>query len=746
MSRFINTTTALVSFLLCTQPTLAADDWGQCGQWPTPELNYPGENKGEDSAAFLSADASVSENNEVVTLDGNVLLQRPDEQLRADHAVYDKQADSFKAQGNVRYETADFAAVGSEVDLSLSSNHGNFHDTEYYLFSRHARGGSDKILIINDDTTILKKAKYTTCDPGDEDWHLKASTVMLDHKTGMGSAWNARIAFQGVPFFYIPYIRFPISNERMTGVLPPSWSGTKEGGNEFSLPIYLNLHPQLDATITPHNFTNRGMKWDNEYRYLSRIGEGVIRTENLDDEVYGRERSLYEYTHQGELYADWYSNVLFSRVSDQDYFNDFGNSLSSSSVTHLERYIKLTHGDRYGQLAIQLQDYFTIDESVANSSRPYRRLPQITYTLNTVELGKAKLNMATEAVRFQRMERLTGKRLHLKPTVTIPFEGQAGFIRPTLAVDHTRYELDEAYNTLGVNSLSRTVPISSLDMGIFLERNTQVLSKPYLHTLEPRVYYLYAPYKDQSKFPLFDTGLSGFSSAQLFSDNRFSGYDRVGDTEQVTLSVTSRLIRNEDGHELLRGTAGQIYYLNDREVGLSGNTLDKSTKTDAILEAEFRPSKFLRFNADLLWDPDYDTITRRDFRMQLLRDNSRIFNVAYRERGNRITSPSSISREIDSSILWPISSRWSIIGRRYHSLNDDRTMEKLAGFEYNDCCWTFRAMRGALFVNDPEATVAPFGTLRYSWYLQLELKGLTSIGKRINELMEEQVFGYTDVP
>lgn len=742
---FPGITKALLPLLLLPG-LVSAQEWGLCNQWPAPELNYPGEDKGENSAIFLSADSSVSDNAQRVALSGNVLVQRPGEQLSADSAVFNKSGNTLTAQGNIRYDTSDFSATGENIELRLDSNQGRFTDTHYYVFPRHARGSSGEISFENADLTILKQASYTTCDPSDEDWAMRASTVKLNHATGMGSAFNARIAFQGIPLLYIPYIRFPIGNQRMSGLLPPTWGSTAQGGSEFALPIYLNIHPQLDATITPHNYSKRGLKWNNEYRYLSRFGQGIIHTERLDDKVYGAKRSLYEYSHQGEVLPGWQTDIRFRRVSDGDYFSDFGNSLSTSSITHLERYVKLSHQDSIGKLRIQVQDYFTINPTIPNSSRPYRRLPQITYALTPLEQGPVKLELNGEAVRFQRLERLTGKRLHLKPRISLPFEGQGGYIKPALSLYHTRYELDDAYNTLGVSELSRTVPVSSIDSGIYLERDTAFFKTNFLHTLEPRLFYLYAPYRDQSNYPRFDTGLTGFSRALLFSENRFSGIDRIGDTEQVSLSVTSRLIRNEDGHELLRGTFGQIYYLKDRRVGLSGNILDQNNKSDLILEGEFSPSRYLKLKAEVYWDPEDSTTTRRDFRIQYLRDNQRIFNIALRERGNRVTSPGDVSQEIDSSILWPVSTHWSIIGRRYHSLRDDRTLEKLVGFEYNDCCWAFRAMRRAIFVNDSSATAAPYGTLRYSWYLQLELKGLASLGKRINELMEEQVLGYTDTP
>ena len=415
-------------------------------------------------------------------------------------------------------------------------------------------------------------------------------------------------------------------------------------------------------------------------------------------------------------------------------------------MTHLERHARLSHSDQYGALSIQAQDYQTIDDTTPYSARPYRRLPQVTYNAVQQKQGVIALDLNGELVRFQQQQQLSGTRLNLTPAISLPYQRPAGFIIPKVSLSHTNYQLDQQYNTLGVDSLERNVPISSLDSGLYLERDTRLFGHDYLQTLEPRAYYLYVPYRDQSNFPLFDSGLYDFDAAQLFRTNRFAGVDRIGDTDQVTLSLTSRLLRQPDGWELVRGTVGQIQYYKDRKVGISGNQLDASTHSETIFDAELRPLRALSMRGDIFWNSEYDTVTRRDLRLQFMSDEHHIINFAYRQRGNAITAPTAVTREIDSSILWPINAQWSIIGRRYHSLPDNRTLEKLAGVEYSDCCWAFRAVRRAAFVQDDTATSPPFGTLRYSWYLQLELKGLTSLGANIDKLMQDRILGYTSVP
>lgn len=723
----------------------SAELWGQCHAWPAPVFSYPGEDRGEQSATFLGADSSEGRENGEIDLLGNITVQRPDQQLFADKASYNRTLKTLEVRGNIRYEAADFTTQADYARMALESGEGRFENSQYVIPSRQARGSSSAIEIEGDDRTILRQASYTTCDPGSEDWILRASSVELNRNSGMGSAWNARIAFQGVPFIYIPYIRFPITSERMTGLLAPTYGTSKLGGTELAIPIYINLHPQLDLTITPHNYTNRGLKWDNELRYLSHYGSGKIHTEQIDDSVYGQERRLFEYSHTGHLAAGWSGDLLVNRVSDRYYFNDFGNSLSVSSLTHLERHARLAYGDRYGQFMIQAQGYQTIDDTTPYSQRPYRRLPQITYTSAAREAGALRLNFNSEIVRFQQHEQITGSRANLTPTLSLPYQRPAGFIIPKLSLSLSRYALEEAHNTLGASTLHRTLPITSLDSGLYLERETQILGNRYLQTLEPRAFYLYVPYRDQSNYPLFDSGSYDFSSAQLFRTNRFAGIDRIGDANQVTLALTSRLLRQHDGWELLRGSVGQIHYLKDRQVTLTGNQIDSSSRSETIFDAELHPSRPLSLRGDLFWDSEKSRVTRRDLRLQYNNDERHIISINYRQR-NSTSSTNTMTREIDSSIVWPLARQWSIIGRRYHSLEDNRTLEKLAGVEYSDCCWAFRAVRHATFVESAGATSAPYGTLRYGWYLQLELKGLTSLGDSIDKLMQDKILGYKAIP
>ena len=736
---------ALLLAALATSAS-AVEPWPLCRPWhitPPPPLASPGY---ADGSITLFADAAELTEQQSFDLNGNVLVQRGSEQLVADRAHYDRASGQLQATGNIRFDGPDFTTFSQTVEVNTHSDFSILRGNEYFIPRRHTRGTSETIEIAGRQFTTLKRASLTTCDPGDRGWAIRGSTIKLNHADGIGSVYNARVSFQGVPFLYIPYLRFPITGERTTGLLAPSFGSSSAGGTELALPFYWNIHPQLDATITPHNYTARGLKWDTELRYLSRLGISKLNTELLNDDVYGAKREFYRFEHQGSFANGWRADVRYAKVSDQNYFSDFGNALGTTSVTHLERHAKLTFNRNNIDFMIRAQDYQTLNDAIPESSRPYRRLPQITFDYTPPQgEGWLRYGIESEWVRFQRRDRLMASRLDIQPYVSLPYEGTAGFITPKFSGRYTRYQIDRDSAVLNDYSLSRTLPTFSLDSGIFLERDTEIFSKKMLHTLEPRLFYLYVPYRDQSDLPRFDTGLSGFSMAQLFVENRFNGADRVGDTNQLSLALTSRLLEGDSGKERLRASVGQIVYFDDRRVGLGADQLEQRTNSEVIFETKLALGDYVSVTTDLIWNTEYDLITKRYLKFQYKQGNNKIINISYRYQGNPITLPTRQKREIDLSALWPITPSWSIIGRRYHSLEDNRTLEKMLGVEYDSCCWGFRLVRRALF---SKSTSAPngVGELRYSWLAQLELKGLTSIGKRIEEIMEKSVVGYSSAP
>ncbi len=716
----------------------AEGGWPLCRPWSitsqAPATPIP------EGTTVLEADEVEAADDGLLLLEGGVTVLHRRQRLEAERALFDRQRDWIEAGDAIRLDTPELILLGHRAEFDLEAERGLVLDNRYFLPPRHTRGAAERVTLEGREVTILEGASLTTCDPGDEGWAIRASTLRLDHRAGIGSAFNARVEFQGVPFLYFPYLRFPITGERTTGLLAPSFGSSTSGGNELALPFYWNIHPQLDATITPHNYTERGLRWITEVRYLSRLGTTVVEAERIDDAVFGGRRSLYRLNHRGSLGAGWGADIAYVEVSDPFYLTDFGTALGTTSVTHLERHARFDYRFDSGRAMIRWQDYQTLDETIPEASRPYRRLPQITLDYGGGE--RLRYGIDSEWVRFQRRDRLMADRLDLLAHLALPLEREEGFLIPKVSLRHTRYAIDPGSASRDDYRPARTVPTFSLDGGLFLERDTALGSLPLVQTLEPRLFYLYTPYREQADLPRFDTGQSALSLARLFAENRFNGPDRVGDADQLTVALTTRLLERDSGRERLRATVGQILYFEDRRVGLGDDVLETRNHSDVLAEARLQLTRHLGFSAELVWSPEYDLFTKRYLKLQYKRGGDRIVNVGYRFQGNHVTDPDRIKREIDLSALWPLNSRWSMIARRYHSLEQDRTLEKLLGLEYESCCWTFRLVRRAL---RSQSATDPEGDLRYSWMAQLELKGLTSIGKRIEQMMEESIVGYSAV-
>ena len=732
---------------LTAAPGLAQDLYGLCQAWPRPQIDFADPEPG--AKVYIDADAARREPPHIHYW-GDVLVRRPDAQLRADVLRYTETSRIAHVRGKLRYDLADFALEAQQGWLDLTTDSGEFTDNAYFVYDRHGRGQARRIELRSSDLTVLKRANYTTCDIGAQHWLLRANTVKLHHDRGIGTAYNAYATFYGVPFFYLPYFSFPITGERKTGFLPPSVGSNDDGGNELILPFYINIHPQMDATVTLHHYTQRGPQWLGELRWLTTLGKTVIDAEHLRDQVEDSTRTLHGLRHESRFDNGWEADVTFIQVSDKDYLNDFASSLDVTSASHLERRAQTAYQFGHGSFTARIQDYQTVDETIPDNRRPYRRLPELDFDYETALAGPLHLALESEWVRFQRSQRLDGSRLDVLPSLSLRLERLWGYVIPKLSWRHTQYELTPATATsvLEQDRPTRTLAYSSVDAGIFLERDTAIGPLKLLHTLEPRVFYLNVPYQDQSDIPTFDTGLSTLNMAQLFEENRFTGADRVGDTEQVSVSITSRLLEADSGLERLSLGMGQIYYLQNRLITLRQDLRDQRNNSDIVIEGDITLNRHLKFKSDLLWDTEYELLTKRDFRLEYRQDNRKIFNLSYRVQGNKVTNPDNVAKEIDVSVLWPITRQWSIIGRRFHSIPDDRTIEKMWGTEFNNCCWTFRVVKRALFVEadnpdplDPDS----LGEQRWSVWAQLELKGLTSLGRGIDNLMQDSILGYTPI-
>lgn len=701
-------------------------DWSLCStQYPVATGPAPHRRQTQTE---VSADQVEARDQVQTTFKGHVELRRADQRLYSDRLIYEDPSQTVHASGDVRYRDQDASVDGDRADMQLDADRNEMRDARFQLYRKHARGASEVVRMEGAGHIRLHNTTYTTCDAGQEDWLLRAKEITLDDDEGKGTARSTTIRFKGVPVLYLPYLSFPTDDRRKSGFLPPGIGNSDKSGFEISTPYYFNLAPNRDATLTPRYLSERGLQLQGEYRYLTPSSHGTVNAEVLQDDVYGGSRGLLGYRHQGSLGPRLRTEIDVTHVSDDTYFTDLGTSLSIASRTNLERRVDLYYQGAFWGLLGRVQDFQTVDPAIGIDGRPYRRAPQLLLqgTLPTRAFG-LQYDFRAELVRFDRRDSVTGDRLDLMPSISLPLRTPATYLTPRLSLRYTGYRLDGTAPGQP-DGPDRTQPIVSVDSGLFLERDLSLRGVKLRQTLEPRAYYLYVPHRNQDDIPLFDTGELDFDFYRLFLENRFTGPDRIGDTNQLTLALTSRLLEGESGIERLRASIGQIYYFENRRVTLPVDAgVDKTDSSDFVAELEARLDDAWSVSGGVQWSPAREQTDKGVVKIRYRPDAQRVLNLSYRLRRDDI-------EQTDVSLLWPISHRWSVVARWNYSLKDDRNLETLAGLEYRSCCWALRGLARKYVTDDGLSTNGAV-------YLQLELKGLGRFGSRIEDVLERGILG-----
>lgn len=663
------------------------------------------------------------------SMTGGVLLRRGDRLAGAESAAYNPLTRAVHLTGDVRYEGPNSAVSSDTAEFAYDTGRIRFEGAEFQLGERNARGSASVLEINQDGQLQLAGVGYTTCPPESEDWIIEARSINLDTKTGVGTAKGMRLRFKGVSILYSPYLSFPISDARKSGILTPEMGSTGRSGNEFSLPYYWNIASNFDATLTPRLLTARGLQMGTELRYLLDNSSGIARFEYLpNDSEFNGNRHTVGFEHKTLFDNGWRNEIDFREVSDSQYFEDLGGSLSISSITHLNRSLLFDYYGDHWSLLTMFQDYQTIDQAIAPTDEPYRRLPQVRANGYWPDAFMGlDYRFDSELVYFDRDIGVTGWRLNAAPQVELPIEKPGWFIKPGVTLDHTRYDLD---NTLpGANQEpSRTLPIASLDLGLQFERLMKS-SEGRIQTLEPRVLYVHVPHRNQADLPVFDTILPDLNLVQLYRKNRFLGVDRITDTDQLSIGITSRIMETSSGRELMSATIGQALYLSAQDVSIPGQTMSVAETSDYIAEVRFLLHESINFDVGHQWSNSDRGTTQSEARLQYRPATNKILNLAYRFRKQSL-------EQGDLSWSWPLSQSWNFVGRYNFSFRDREPLEQFYGLEFESCCWGLRLVsRRYISTRD--------GTRDSSIGLQLVLKGMTSVGTAADKLLEHGILGYS---
>ncbi len=687
-------------------------------------------------------------------LEGDVEMKKDAQQAKADIVDYYTPQENADLEGDVNYWDESLYLKAPTGHLDLDNGTGVFKNANYKLISNWARGYADELFLDVGTLTQGKNIDFSTCQPqktfwdlSTNIWKISAKSLSLNHETARGTARHAVLKIKDIPVFYTPYMSFPLDAQRKSGFLMPSYGSTTRNGLEFRAPYYWNIAPNMDATFTPRYMADSGLMGMGDFRYLLKSGSGIVNVEYLpgDDQFQGRDRSYINFEHRQSLLGTGRLDVLYKRVSDRNYFEDFGNTLTTTSVQYLERHANFSlngsNSNYSWNLYTNVQDFQIVNESLPITSRPYKRLPRFLFNANSVAKNDAiNYHLKSEAVYFQRgkdplLNNVEGFRLDLFPSITYPMRSRSGYVKPKVGLRYTQYQLKK--NLRFTKSPNSALPMFSLDSGLYFDKKGKLLDHTYSQSLEPRLFYLYVPKKDQSDLPVFDTSIYDLSSsyATLFYEDRFSGPDRMGDSNQATLSLTSRISMHGT---VTTVTLGQAFFLEDREIVLPGRAIETVAYSPIILDYNFNNFKNLVISGNYQWDFENKITRKFTASAQYRPSQDKVINLSYR----LVRVPSSIVgvantsiEQTNASFSWPIGQDWNVIGRWNYDLPRKKSIEMFGGVEYNSCCWAFRAV-GRRFLTNIN------GDFQTGFFLQFELKGLAGVGQLTVDFLTQQIPGY----
>jgi LPS-assembly protein len=733
---------------------------------------------------FVTAEQIEGQTDDLTVAEGNVELRKTGSLILADRMTYRMLDDEIEAFGSVR-----ILQDGAEIDtphlkMKLEEQLGSAEAVNYRILKEtpsrfysptqtvitvassnattsgapmmlnvansyglptksppqrptEANGRAERVDFEGENQYTFWSNSFSTCKPGQEDWYLQTSETHLDYDRNEGTANHASLWFGGVPIFYTPVASFSLNGQRRSGILHPHFSTSTRSGLDLTLPYYWNIAPNYDLTLYPRYMSKRGFQLGAEARYLDHNFQGMTRVEYLpNDDVLNRQRYGYHIEHVQNLGRGVSAAINWNGVSDDFYWQDMSSRLLQTSLTQLPKQVVLNYAPSpWLQSSMQVLRYQTLQlDPTAPVARPYFLEPQINIVGYRPNVLHTDLSMIGQYSHFTNVDttKVQGDRFVFYPQVSLPFVHPAFQITPKVGLHMSQYALNN--QTVGLeSSINRVLPTFSLDSTVIFEREGDWFGKGYIQTLEPRLYYVNIPFKDQSQIPLFDTGLSDFNFAQIFSENRYSGYDRINDANQLTAAVTTRLLDGETGVERFKAMLGQRYYFKKQRVAIAGEATRSADFSNlvAAVNGLVAPKTY----ADVAWEYNYrDNVSERfSAGARYQPELGKVLSASYRYTRNPLTTTSTVD-QIDIAGQWPLSSKWYAVGRYNYSLRDKKTLESIAGVEYNAGCWAVRVVGQRL--------AAISGTPNDTLFFQLELNDFGSIGTNPIGLLRRSIPGY----
>ena len=734
------------------------------------------ERTGSTPPITASGNSALHVEGHSTTLIGDVSVHQGSQSLLGEFFTMDVQTEHYTVEGNVRLRQKGLLIQGARVEGNFYTGTAAIDSASFLLHDNRLRGTATFLEKNEQDRLTITEGDFTTCEPDSNTWAIRGKEVELIKAQGYGIARHATLRIKGVPVAYSPYFRFPIDDSRQSGFLWPSIGHDNDGGTEVTIPYYFNLRPNLDATYTPRSIWKRGVMHEGELRHLNNYGKNLLAGTFLpsDDEYNEDERTtststsgfdkndrwLAQFTHKGRA-GPWSSSVDYTSVSDRDYLDDLGgftntssgfsNNLSNSREPALLRKGTVSYNTISWQSTLELRNFQEISSIESNK---YEILPRLTIS-GSKSFGQIKSSALLQATVFDNPsdKKTEGSRIVADISGSAPFHNSWGHITPGLRYIHRNYRLDDERPGTRDDATINT-GLASLDMGLTFERHTSVWDKGFYQTLEPRLYYLYAQEKFQDDLPVFDSLIITPGYDNLFRQNRYVGYDRIGDANQVALGITTRYLDETTGAQRLAISVGQIFYMDDRTVNDTdfpgNNPLDDTSPVFISLTTQ---AMGLDLRASYEHDTEHNLSNRGSIALRYISDNHAIFNFSYSMVDKLQQRTPRNREETDLSFRRPLgeSNAWSLVGRWNYGWDEGQTIESLFGVEYNDCCWRTRVVFRRYLKSPRTVRISQPGSATKSFkerradsgiYFEFQLKGLGSLGGRLDNLLNNSIPGY----
>jgi LPS-assembly protein len=760
----------------------------------------------DDHLIHIDGDEATIDAAGQAVVSGRVNVRQDARSVSADSMAYDYKTGRLAVKGGVDFEDPKLR-IKSDTGNYDTVGGADFDEANFEVLDRNGRGFAREMAVHPDGKVALAQVRYTTCPVGNQDWMLQASSLDLDTARQEGVGRGVLMRFKGVPLIYTPYISFPLGDERKSGVLFPSFGHSTSNGYQLDVPYYFNLAPNYDLTLTPGLLSARGVQLGGEFRFLTASSHGQIEANFLpDDKQTHSDRSYFHITEVTGLAPGLRFDTDIAMVSDSSYFSDFAVGSEQTSVTFLQRRAEVLYYDDTWRIRGELENLQTVDILLYDFVRPYSRVPRIEAEgIWPVHNSHLEFALNAEGTNFVResiadapavVPTPTGVRLDLSPELRWSARGAGYFFEPAIGYHFTQYDLHDA--GLGAPSTpTRALPYGRLDAGLVFERDAGSAGQR-TQTFEPRMVYSYVPYRNQNELPNFDTALPDLNLTELFRTNRYVGDDRIGDANQLAMGVTTRLFDHVSGTQYLSATIGQIRYFSIPRVTLPQDVLQLESgqpvaalplvnplawpgllvspasargpqnlpgqtyltpscqlgftapgcqlgvvlpgqfgtqypASDIVSEISLTGYKHLSVDLDYQWNPYTSHTDKEEIQVQYHPDPAKVVNLGYRFQEG-------ILKQYDVSFAWPIVSRWNTVGRWVYSLADRTTIEQVAGFEYKSCCYRIQIVQRRYLRRIADGATAGLDT---SFALQLELTGLSSVGKPADAFLQKEIRGYT---